>query len=67
MAVNPNTDTVVRYLSDVTFPATRQDLVDCAIRHNADQEVLDLLNGLPDEDFPDMAAVRQWVGVERSY
>ncbi|MCK9298746.1 MAG: DUF2795 domain-containing protein [Methanoculleus sp.] len=47
--VNPAT--VEKYLAGVDYPANRQDLIDRARMNNADRDVMDTLDGLPDQTY----------------
>ena len=40
------------YLEDAPWPATRDELIDYALRSGAPMEVVENLNDLPDEDSP---------------
>jgi hypothetical protein len=42
---------VQKYLRDVDYPATRTDLLDQARRNNAPDEVLDVIQRIPDHQF----------------
>lgn len=53
---------VAHYLSGIDFPARKQDLVDHAKGQNADQEVIQDLDQMPDQDYGSMADVMKGVG-----
>jgi hypothetical protein len=53
---------VAHYLSGIDFPATRADLVRHARNHDAEGEVLDLLDHMPNRDYGSMADVMKGVG-----
>jgi hypothetical protein len=46
-----NPATVEKYLAGVDYPANRQDLIDRARMNNADRDVMDTLDGLPDQTY----------------
>ncbi|MGY6253751.1 DUF2795 domain-containing protein [Paraburkholderia caledonica] len=49
-------------LSDVHFPANKDALVDAAREAGASNEVLSMLDGLPEQDYPDVASVTKLIG-----
>jgi hypothetical protein len=48
---------VAAALHDLSFPATRQQIVDHALDQRADHGVLRLIRDLPIETYPDLATV----------
>jgi hypothetical protein len=48
---------VAAALEDLDFPATREQILDHALDNNTDHAVLRLMQALPGETFPDLAAV----------
>jgi len=50
---------VTHHLKGIHFPATKQDLIRQAERNGAGQDVLDVLKGMPDDEFDSIAAVMQ--------
>jgi len=48
-------------LAAVTYPANKDTLVDAARAAGASNEVLTMLDGLPEQDYPDIDAVTRWV------
>jgi hypothetical protein len=42
---------VQKYLSGVHYPADKQDLIECARRNSAPDEVMQEIRQLPDEQF----------------
>lgn len=48
-------------LAAVTYPANKDTLVDAARAAGASNEVLTMLDGLPEQDYPDIDAVTHWV------
>ncbi|WP_028239507.1 DUF2795 domain-containing protein [Stutzerimonas azotifigens] len=53
---------VTHHLKGIDFPAGREDLVEHARKNDADQEVLDVLEQMPDEKYGSMAAVMKGLG-----
>lgn len=53
---------IAHHLSGIDFPASKQDLVKHAKEQSADQEVLDVLNQMPDQKYGSMADVMKGVG-----
>ena len=49
-------------LSDVHFPANKDALVDAAREAGASNEVLSMLDGLPEQDYVDIASVTRLLG-----
>ena len=49
-------------LSDVHFPANKDALVDAAREAGASNEVLSMLDGLPEQDYADVASVTKLIG-----
>lgn len=60
MAVNPIQ--VQKYLSDVDYPCSRDELVATAEREGAGQGVLDTLRSLPADRFDSPTAVSSAIG-----
>ena len=50
------------YLREVDFPADREDLLRHARRQKADDEVLQLLDRMPNRDYGSMADVMKGMG-----
>ena len=48
-------------LREVRWPANKDDLVDAARTAGASNEVLSMLDGLPEQDYADVDAVTHWV------
>jgi len=57
-----STATIAQALSGIDFPANRQDLIEHAKKNNADDEVIQALNDVPDEQYTSMADVFKGVG-----
>ena len=49
-------------LSGVTYPLNKDALVDAARDAGASNEVLSMLDGLPEQDYPDIASVTKLIG-----
>ncbi|WP_175905158.1 DUF2795 domain-containing protein [Burkholderia seminalis] len=48
-------------LAAVRYPANKDAIVDAARHAGASNEVLSMLDGLPEQDYTDVDAVTQWV------
>ncbi|WP_168794251.1 DUF2795 domain-containing protein [Paraburkholderia aromaticivorans] len=48
-------------LSEVQFPTYKDALVDVAREAGASNEVLSMLDGLPEQDYPDVASVTRFI------
>lgn len=57
-----STATIAQALSGIDFPANKNDLVEHAKKNNADNEVIQALNELPEEQYTSMADVFKGVG-----
>ena len=57
-----STATIAQALSGIDFPANKNDLIEHAKRNNADNEVIQTLNEMPDEQYTSMADVFKGVG-----
>ena len=53
---------IVTFLEGIDFPALKDDIVDHAEDNNAPQEIIDVLEQLPDEEFNNMADVLSGIG-----
>lgn len=42
---------VQRYLAGVSYPASRDDLIEHARQNGAPQEIMKLVEGMPDQEF----------------
>lgn len=51
-----------KHLKGVSYPASKQDLVDAAEGNGADDDVKGLLDALPDEEYETPAAVNKALG-----
>ena len=57
---------VTHHLKGIHFPAQKQDLVKQAKKNGAEKDIMDVLNGMPDDEFDSIAEVMKAVGeVER--
>ena len=54
--------TVEKYLKGMDYPAGKEDLIDHAEEMEAPDEVIELLNKLPDESFETAADVTKAMG-----
>lgn len=57
-----STATIAQALSGIDFPANKSDLIEHAKRNNADTDVIQTLNEMPDEQYTSMADVFKGVG-----
>lgn len=48
---------IQRYLSGVNYPASKEDLINRAQDNDASQEVFDVINELPDQEYESPAQV----------
>nr|WP_254222170.1 DUF2795 domain-containing protein [Burkholderia multivorans] len=48
-------------LAAVRYPANKDAIVDAARDAGASNEVLSMLDGLPEQDYPDVDAVTRWI------
>ncbi len=53
---------IAHYLKGIDFPCSKQDLIDHAEDNNAPEEVLEVLEELPDQEYTSMADLMQGVG-----
>lgn len=53
---------IAHSLEGVDFPANRDDLIQHAKQHDADEEVLDVMQHMPQRDYGSMADVMKGVG-----
>lgn len=53
---------VAHFLKGIDFPAKKGDLVKHAKTQNADKEVLDVLNHMPEREYKNMADVMKGFG-----
>ncbi|GGC46198.1 hypothetical protein GCM10011504_25770 [Siccirubricoccus deserti] len=57
---------VTHHLKGIHFPAKKKDLVQQAKRNGAEQDVMEVINAIPDQEFASIADVMKAVGgVER--
>ena len=57
-----NTAVIAQSLSGIDFPANKQKLAEYARQNNADQDVLEVINKMPDSEYTSMADVFKGVG-----
>lgn len=53
---------IAHYLQGIDFPISKQDLISHAEDNNAPDEVIDLLENLPDQEYHSMSDLMQGVG-----
>jgi Protein of unknown function (DUF2795) len=53
---------IAHHLSGIEFPVSKKDLIDHANGNKADQEVVDILQRMPDREYASMADVMKGVG-----
>ena len=53
---------VTHHLKGIHLPAKKQDLLKQAQMNGAERDVMDVLNGMPDEEFASIADVMKAVG-----
>ena len=58
---------IARYLSGIDFPCNKENLVEHARQNNADNEVLETLEDLPEGEYANMADVMKGYGEEREH
>ena len=56
---------VTHHLKGVHFPAKKQDLVAQAKQNGASRDIMQLVNGMPDQEFGSIAEVMKAMGAER--
>ena len=59
MAQNISPAKVQQYLSGVTYPASKDALLEYSSEKGAPQEVTEMLQGIPDKDYAGPAEVNQ--------
>jgi len=57
-----STAKVSQYLEGLDFPCTKQQCIDYARSHQAPQDVMDVLERLPDRQFFSMASIWDALG-----
>ncbi|WP_250515854.1 DUF2795 domain-containing protein [Caballeronia sp. INDeC2] len=55
---------VQKALKGIDYPADRQTIIDTAKKHGAGEEVMSVLEGLPEQEFQTPAEVSKAVGKE---
>lgn len=53
---------VASYIKDISFPASKQDLITMAEDHHAPEKVIEALEKLPDMEFHSVGEVTQHLG-----
>lgn len=63
---NFNPAKVEEAIKGITFPASKDDLLECARGNNADQEELDALERLPDQEYDNPTEITEALSDEDS-
>lgn len=50
---------IAKYIRGVDFPCDKEDLIDCATDNDAPEEILDLMEKFPEQDFNSPVEVAQ--------
>jgi hypothetical protein len=58
----PSPVAIQKALAGVDYPTTRERLAETARTHHADQEIIELIDRLPDRDYDSPAAVSKAIG-----
>lgn len=53
---------VVQYLKGIDMPASKQEIVETAERNNAPQDVMNVLNKIPDQVYEQMDDIWRAIG-----
>lgn len=53
---------IASFLEGINFPASKDELVDHAEDNNAPQDIIDVLEQLPDQEYTSMADVMSGMG-----
>ncbi|MCE5197827.1 MAG: DUF2795 domain-containing protein [Armatimonadota bacterium] len=53
---------IAHYLKGINFPCNKQDIVDYAEDNNAPDEIVQVIEDLPDQEYSSMADLMQGVG-----
>nr|WP_298174019.1 DUF2795 domain-containing protein [uncultured Pseudomonas sp.] len=53
---------IAHHLKGIDFPASREQLLECARKNNADQDVQQTIEQMPDTRYGDMAEVMKGYG-----
>jgi Protein of unknown function (DUF2795) len=59
---HPSPVAIQKALAGVDYPTTRERLAETARAHHADQQIIELIDRLPDKDFASPAAVSKAIG-----
>lgn len=62
MAAGHPTTSIAQALTGVDFPTSKDKLLEHARKNNADQEVLEAIEQMPDSEYSNMADVFKGVG-----
>lgn len=63
LARQSSTHDVAQALQGIDFPANKSKLVEYARSHNAKEDLINVLQGLPDEQYTSMADVFKGIGM----
>ena len=55
--MNTSTVELPKYLGDIDYPATKQDILKVAKNHKAPQEIMSLLHGIADREYDSLTEV----------
>jgi Protein of unknown function (DUF2795) len=58
----PSPVAIQKALAGVDYPTTRERLAETARAHHADQQIIELIDRLPDKNFESPAAVSKAIG-----
>lgn len=53
---------VQKFLSGMDYPASKQEIIDHAKKNNADQDVISILQQIPDQQYNSAADVSSGIG-----
>ncbi len=59
---HPSPVAIQKALAGVDYPTTREHLAETARAHHADEEIVDLIDRLPDKNYDSPAAVSKAIG-----
>lgn len=58
----PSPIKVQKFLGGLDYPAAKQDILDKAKEHGADEDIMQVLEKIPDRDYPSPVAISREVG-----
>jgi len=53
---------IASFLEGISFPASKDELIDYAEDNNAPQDIIDVLEQLPDQEYTSMADIMSGIG-----